>query len=52
MDFHVRIGFLKPPLSAGFGNYKISATLMPVPETTMNKDYSFVFWKDNIRFSG
>ena len=37
-----------PEFSVGFGDSVILATLMSMPETAMNKDDCFVFWKNNV----
>lgn len=47
----ISIDLLKPPFSAGLRDYKIFAPLVTMPETTMNKYHSFIFWEDKVWFA-
>jgi len=41
--------FMKPPFRSCFRHNKIFAAFVPVPKTSMYKNYSFIFWQHNIR---
>ena len=45
----VTFKLLPPPLTTGFGYPEIFAVFVSMPETPVNEDHCFVFWKDNIR---
>jgi len=47
---HIPVDFVNPPLSSGFRDNKIPASLVPMPKTSMNKNDSFIFWQNNVRF--
>jgi len=39
-------------ITFGFGDYKIAAAFVSVPETAVNKNYGFIFGENNVGFSG
>lgn len=41
-----------PEISVGFGDSVILAAFMTMPETAMNEDDCFVFWKNNVGRTG
>jgi hypothetical protein len=50
---HIAFDFCQPILTIGFRDMRINTTyFMPMPETTMYKNYCFVFWQDDIGFAG
>jgi hypothetical protein len=58
LNFGIAVAFLgvfdfaEPPFGACFGNHKIFAAFVSVPETTVNKNDGFVFGQNNVGFSG
>jgi hypothetical protein len=52
VSFAVGSDFINPKLCICFWRVSIFATLVPMPETAVQENYSFVFRQNNIGFSG
>ena len=51
VSYYVSVNFIVPEFHIAFRPYKISATFMSMPKTTVDEYYGFVFWQNDIRLS-